>query len=183
MHMTGEDRRNEMIKVIKEATTPISGTALAKKFQVSRQIVVQDIAILRAADYRIFSTPKGYILETAVQNVVLGQTDKQKGYTRVYHVSHSDEQIEEELNSIVDMGGRLIDVFVEHEIYGVIKADLPIHCRRHVQEFMEGILSGKSSPLKNLKTGGVHYHTVEADCEKTLDLIEGELRKKGFLVS
>lgn len=179
--MTGEERRNEVLNTIREAKKPISGAALAKKYQVSRQVIVQDIALLRAAGYEVHSTPRGYqIVNAYQQESVNPQHAPDTTVCRIFHVSHTDEQMEDELNTIVDMGGKVRDVFVNHEVYGSIRADLPIHCRRHVQEFMEGIRSGKSRPLKNL-TSGVHYHTVEADSEDTLNLVEQELKKKGYL--
>ena len=178
--MTGEERRSDLLKTIGESTVPISGAALAAKYQVSRQVIVQDIALLRASHYEIDSTPRGYRLAAWPQAAVnAGKTDTQA--IRVFHVSHTDSQIEDELNTIVDNGGSVRDVFVEHKVYGSIRGDLSIRCRRHVREFMESIRSGQSSPLKNL-TSGVHYHTVEADSEVTLDLIEGELGKKGYLL-
>lgn len=182
--MTGEERRRELLKTIRGSVRPISGTALAGKFQVSRQIIVQDIALLRMKYPEIYSTPKGYcIAGMPQQDRVLPDpgTAAVPEVRRVFHVSHSDSQIEDELNAIVDMGGKVLDVFIEHGMYGSIRAELSVQCRRHVQKFMEGIRSGKSSPLKNL-TSGVHYHTVEADSEETLDLIEQELEKRGYLV-
>lgn len=178
--MTGEERRNEILNTIREAKKPISGAALAKRYQVSRQVIVQDIALLRAANHEVCSTPRGYQVVNAHCSESAKQQKPVGAACRIFHVSHTDGQIEEELNTIVDMGGKVRDVFVNHEVYGSIRADLPIHCRRHVQEFMEGIRSGKSRPLKNL-TSGVHYHTVEADNEDTLDLVEQELEKKGYL--
>lgn len=183
--MTGEERRQSIIKNIREAKAPISGTALAKLHQVSRQIIVQDIAILRASDYEIYSTPRGYVLsptQQAEQRTVVSPITQGGIYTRVYKVAHTDEQIEDELNTFVDLGGKVVDVFIEHEVYGSIRADLPMHCRRHVQEFVEGIKAGKSSPLKNLTSGEVHFHTVVADSEETLDMIEKALQEKGYLM-
>lgn len=187
--MTGEERRQSIIKNIREAKAPISGTALAKMHQVSRQIIVQDIAILRASDYEIYSTPKGYVLSPTIsptkqaqQPTVVSQMTQGNLYKRVYKVAHTDEQIEDELNTFVDLGGKVVDVFIEHEVYGSIRADLPMHCRRHVQEFIAGIRAGKSSPLKNLSSGEVHFHTVVADSEETLDMIEQALREKGYLM-
>jgi len=175
--MTGEERRNAMLADIKAASEPISGSALARRYQISRQVVVQDIALLRAADYDICSTAKGYILAENRRP----RSAAPKLPRRAFHVCHTDEQIEDELNTIVDLGGRVLDVYVEHAVYGAIRAALPISCRRHVQEFMTGIRSGKSTPLKNV-TSGVHYHTVEADDTATLDAIEAELAQKGYLV-
>lgn len=177
--MTGEERRKELLNTIQKAENPISGAALAKKYNVSRQVIVQDIALLRASHHEIYSTPRGYQIIASYQHTDNSpKTDHM--VQRIFRVSHTDEQIEEELNLIVDMGGKVSDVFVEHEVYGSIRADLQIQCRRHVQEFMESIKSGKSSPLKNL-TSGVHYHTVEADSEETLDLIEQELNKRDII--
>lgn len=178
--MTGEERRSDLIKTIGESKVPVSGAALAARYQVSRQVIVQDIALLRASHYKIDSTPRGYRLAALPQTPV-NAAKADSPASRVFHVSHDDSQIEDELNTIVDNGGSVLDVFVEHQVYGSIRGDLSVKCRRHVREFMESIRSGQSSPLKNL-TSGVHYHTVEADSEDTLDLIEAELAKKGYLI-
>lgn len=166
--MTGKERRNEIINLIKSINEPISGTELAKKYGVSRQVIVQDIALLRAENYNIFSTTKGYILE------------KSTFCSRVFDIAHTDDQIEDELNTVVDLGGIVVDVFIRHEIYGNLKAELGINSRRAVKEFVEKIKTGTSTPLKNL-TSGRHFHTVQADSEKILDMIEEELREKGYI--
>ena len=180
--MTGEERRAEIFHTIETSDSPISGTALAKKYNVSRQVIVQDIALLRAAHKEIYSTPRGYILMSASTITKAEAPIVSTLPRRVFQVAHTDEQIEDELNTIVDNGGRVIDVFIKHEVYGSLKADLPIHCRRHVQEFMADLQTGKSRPLKNLTSGNIHYHTVEADNEQTLDFIENELFNKGYLI-
>ena len=167
--MTGSDRRQEILKNIKESDRPVSGSKLAKDYDVSRQVIVQDIALLRASGYDIISTNRGYVLE--------GQTCAE----RVFKVRHTDEQLEMELCTIVDLGGQVKNVMVNHKVYGHIEAELGITSRRKVKEFLEDIESGKSTPLKNI-TSDYHYHTVTADSEETLDLIEDELRKLGFLV-
>ena len=167
--MTGSDRRQEILKNIKESDRPVSGSKLAKDYDVSRQVIVQDIALLRASGYDIISTNRGYVLE--------GQTCAE----RVFKVRHTDEQLETELCTIVDLGGQVKNVMVNHKVYGHIEAELGITSRRRVKEFLEDIESGKSTPLKNI-TSDYHYHTVTADSEETLGLIEGELRKLGFLV-
>jgi hypothetical protein len=166
--MTGEERRKEILDTIKEAAGPVSGTALAKKYGVSRQVIVQDIALLRASEWDIVATARGYLLE------------KPSVCTRVFSVCHKDEQIEDELNTIVDMGGKVKDVFVKHETYGILRADLVVTSRRDVKKFMERMRSGEAKPLNNL-TCGSHFHTVEAEDEETLDELEKELRKKGYL--
>lgn len=168
--MTGQERRDAMIEIIQNSEKPVSGTALAKEFAVSRQVIVQDIALIRAAGYEVLSTHRGYLL---------GQKNS---VTRIFKVSHTDEEIADELNLIVDLGGKVLDVQINHKVYGRMKADLGIHSRKQVQDFMEEIRSGKSSPLKNI-TSNYHYHTVEADSEEVLDLIGKELNKRGYLVS
>ena len=167
--MTGSDRRQEILKNIKESDRPVSGSKLAKDYDVSRQVIVQDIALLRASGYDIISTNRGYVLE--------GQTCAE----RVFKVRHTDEQLETELCTIVDLGGQVKNVMVNHKVYGHIEAELGITSRRKVKEFLADIESGKSTPLKNI-TSDYHYHAVTADSEETLDLIEEELRKLGFLV-
>ena len=167
--MHGSERREQIIRQIQESKAPVSGTKLASLYSVSRQVIVQDIALIRAAGYEIISTNRGYIL------------NQPKTVCRIFKVQHTDEQLEEELNTIVDLGGCVDNVMIHHRVYGKMEAELALSSRRKVGAFMEDIRSGKSSPLKNI-TSNYHYHKVSADSEETLDLIEQELREKGFLV-
>ena len=167
--MTGTQRREEIVNTIRSSMVPVSGKELAARFDVSRQVIVQDIALIRAAGYDIISTNRGYILNAPSQA------------ERVFKVNHTDEQLEDELCSIVDLGGKIINVMVNHRVYGRMEAPLGITSRRKVKEFLEDIQSGKSSPLKNI-TSNYRYHRVEADSEETLDMIEDMLRQKGYLV-
>ncbi len=166
--MTGEERRAMLLDILKKSEKPVSGTSLSTDLKVSRQIVVQDIALLRAAGHNVYSTNRGYLLK---------ETDV---CSRVFKVYHTDEETEKELCLYVDNGGVVQDVFVYHKVYGMIKADMQIKSRRDVKTYMENIASGKSSLLKNV-TSGYHYHTIVADSEETLDLIQEELVKAGFL--
>lgn len=166
--MKNEDRREKIIQILQASQEPVSGVDLSKRLQVSRQVIVQDIALLRAKDYEIMSTNRGYVL-TSPQEC-----------SRVFKVIHTDEQVEEELQSIIDLGGWVKDVFVYHKVYGVVKADMNLHSRRDIAAYMKELESGKSSLLKNV-TSGYHYHTVVARDEKTLDLIQEALADKGFL--
>lgn len=54
--MEGEKRREQLIALLKQADIPVSGTDLAKRLGVSRQVIVQDIALLRAVNKNILST-------------------------------------------------------------------------------------------------------------------------------
>ena len=167
--MTRFERRTDIINKIRESETPISGTKLASMYQVSRQVIVQDVALIRAAGYDILSTNRGYILNMP------------KTVSRIFKVQHTDAQLEEELCLVVDLGGCVDNVMVNHRVYGHLEAELNINSRRKVMEFIENIKSGKSSPLKNI-TSNYHYHRISADSEETLDLIEEKLKEKGFLV-
>lgn len=166
--MNGAERRKQILRLISAGKEPVSGSKLATELDVSRQIIVQDIALLKAEGHEILSTNRGYII------------NKSNICTRIFKVHHTDEQTEDELTTIVDLGGTVVDVFVWHRVYGKITADLNISSRRNVWQCIEGLKSGKSTPLKNI-TSGYHYHTVSADSEETLDLIENSLKEKQYL--
>lgn len=166
--MGGQERREQILKILKNSDKPVAGTELAKQLQVSRQVIVQDMALIRANGVEILSTNRGYVI------------DEERTASRVFKVIHTDGQVEEELNLFVDLGGKVEDVFVFHKVYGVIKASMNIKSRRDVKNYMEGISTGKSTNLKNL-TSDYHYHTITADDEQTLDMIQEELRQRGFL--
>lgn len=168
--MTGAERRDAILNRIKNSEKPVAARSLAEAYDVSRQVIVQDIALIRASGYDIISTNRGYILSEA------------SSVSRIFKVRHTDEQLEEELYSIVDLGGTVRNVMVNHKVYGQMEAPLNITSRRKAAEFIADIRSGKSSPLKNI-TSDYHYHTVDADSEETLDMIEEMLAEKGFLVN
>ena len=166
--MDGKTRRQQIIKELRQSQEPLSGNRLASKMGVSRQVIVQDVALLRANGCEIFSASRGYLLHA------------KNDASRIFKVLHSDEEVEEELTMIVDLGGRIQDVFVYHKVYGVVRADMNIRSRKDIRTFMEGIISGNSSLLKNV-TSGYHYHTVFADDEQSLDVIQESLQNRGFL--
>lgn len=168
MAMSGKERREQIIKILNSSETPVAGTELAKELGVSRQVIVQDMALIRANGIEVMATNRGYVIQET------------KEASRVFKVIHTDEQVEEELNLFVDLGGRVADVFVYHKVHGVIKVSLNIKSRRDVRKYLEGISSGKSTNLMKL-TSNYHYHTVIAEDEQTLDLIQEELQQKGFL--
>ena len=169
--MTGSERRENIIRQIRNSKVPVAGKQLAEDYQVSRQVIVQDIALLRASNRNILSTNKGYLYDRA---------DEKKVVRRTFFVCHTDEQMAEELFAIVDNGGRLRDVVVEHEIYGQITVDLILENRCDVQDFLDKISKSTARPLSIL-TNGKHYHTVEADREEIIDRIEQKLRLLGYL--
>ena len=172
--MTGEERRMKILRKLQEANTPLSGSALAKICQVSRQIIVQDIALMRAENYGILSTNRGYLLRSnKAQNIQP---------KRVFFVKHDTDQVFDEFKTILDLGGKILDVAVEHELYGQISIDLMIETESDAIDFYTKLQSCKDNPLKVL-TDDCHYHTVSAPSEKLLDLIELELSSKGYLIA
>lgn len=168
MAIGGQERRDQILKILRESDKPVAGTELARQMDVSRQVIVQDMALIRANGIEVVSTNRGYIIV------------EEKAAQRVFKVIHTDEEVEEELNLFVDHGAKVEDVFVYHKVYGVIKAAMNIKSRRDVRKYMQDISSGKSTNLKNL-TSNYHYHTITAEDEQVLDQIQEELGQRGFL--
>lgn len=168
--MKADERRKAIASFLLSEQRPIPGGVLADRFQVSRQIIVQDIAVLKASGYEILSTHHGYMVQASpfVQ--------------RVFKVFHSKKDTEEELSCIVGLGGTVVDVFVRHKVYGKIEATLNIGSEPQIKQFIEGVRSGKSTELMDI-TGGYHYHTVRAESEAVLDRIAQALNDRNYLVS
>ena len=171
--VTGENRRAQILHLLKEQGAPLSGTALARSFGVSRQVIVQDIALMRAENHSILSTNKGYLYRQNQPDTALPK--------RVFYVKHTTQQVLEEFTIILELGGKVLDVAVEHELYGYIQADLLIESPQDAHDFAQKLDTCRDNPLKVL-TDDCHYHTVTAPSEKLLDLIEAELRNKGYLL-
>lgn len=167
--MKADARRKEITAILSGADAPVSGSKLANLLQVSRQIIVQDIAVLKASGFQILSTHQGYIMQESPL------------IERVVKVHHTRAQTEDELACIVDLGGTVVDVIVRHKVYGKLSAKLNIFSHHGIAQFLAGIESGKSTELMNV-TSGYHYHTIRADSQETLDRIESALRLRGYLI-
>ena len=168
--MDAQKRREKIATRLEQAEGPVSATALARECCVSRQIIVGDVALLRAAGLDIAATPRGYILPAGTV-----------GLRFTVASSHSTEQMEDELNAIVDQGGTVLDVIVEHPIYGQLTAPLRMSSRYEVGQFVERCREEAATPL-SLLTDGVHLHTVvcqDAACEQR---IKHALRELGILL-
>lgn len=163
------ERRKNIINLLLSTREPVSGSELSSQFGVSRQIIVQDINVLKGSGYDILSTSRGYVIQ------------KSSFPERVFKVRHTTEETEDELLGIVELGGTVVDVFVWHKLYGKLEAALNISSPFHVRQFMEGVRSGKSVELMSI-TSGYHYHTVRADSEEVLDRIQQMLEEKNFIV-
>lgn len=168
-----EQRRQQIISFLHGQTGPVSGTELAKKFHVSRQVIVQDIALLRAEDHNILSTYRGYVYYENTKPA-------KKKSVRVFAASHETKDTLDELQCIVDCGGRVLDVSIEHALYGHIRADLMISNRMEAAAFAAQMEKSPDLPLKAL-TSGLHYHTVCAEDVYQLDCIEKALAARGYL--
>ena len=166
--MNAGERREQIINILNDCTEPVSGSELARRLSVSRQVIVTDIALLRAKGLDISSTPQGYKISGGSL------------CERIFKVHHTADETEEELNLFVDCGAVVKDIFVSHRTYGVIRAELNIHSRMEVQEYMDSLRTSKSSLLSSI-TDGYHYHTIMAPSEKVLDIIENKLWERGFL--
>lgn len=171
--MNNDMRRKAIITYLETKTTPVNGMELAGHFHVSRQVIVQDIALLRAENKNILSTNKGYLL--------FQPQEKHAGCTAVLMVKHTAEDTLTEMRSIVELGGSMLDVSIDHDLYGQIRVDLVINDLQDAEEFCKKMKQSASRPLKEL-TEGCHYHTIKAPSEKAMELIKQELREKHILL-
>lgn len=165
--MDAADRRNTILRRLEGTTTPLPAARLGEDLGVSRQIIVGDVALLRASGHSIHATNRGYLLARPA-------TRPRRSLT----VQHTREQIPAELSAILDAGGTIIDISIEHRLYGQITADLLIRNRRDLKAFLARLTT--SSSLAEL-TNGWHTHTIEADSEKRLDAIARRLDALGLL--
>ena len=164
--MNKEERINKLKELLLNSKEAISGTSLATEINVSRQVIVQYISLLKVEGFNIISTNKGYLLENS--NL----------FEHVFKVKHTNEEIKEELYLFVDNGAVVKDVFVKHDSYGTISAKLNLASRLDVDKFCENF---KSEPLKGM-TNDIHYHTVVVKDESLIPVILEKLKEKHFHV-
>ncbi|WP_353097445.1 transcription repressor NadR [Tissierella praeacuta] len=171
--MNASERRQEILNFLSKSEEPVKGISLSEKLEVSRQVIVQDIAILRARGESILATPQGYLIP---------KIHEKRKLIKTIACTHKDNrELEEELRIIVDLGGKIIDVIVEHPLYGEIKSQLQIDSRHDLKLFIDSLESTKAEPLSSL-TEGVHLHTIEIDNEETLNRIKAALLQKKYLI-
>ena len=192
MATKSEARRASLLDALRSANAPVSGGQLANTLSVSRQIIVQDIALLREAGANIVATTKGYILadtahtstqsttQTTTQNAAKQPAMRLDEPARTFQLHHEVEQTREELQTIIALGGRVHNVSISHRAYGRITAPLEIADQADIERFINDIESGKSSPLSTA-TSGYHYHLVSAPSNEALEAIGRALADKGFL--
>mgnify|MGYP002675330459 CR=1 FL=1 len=166
--MTAAQRRSAIYEQLTNAQAPISATALAQQFSVSRQVVVGDIALLRAEGRSITATPRGYMIPA------------EDGLRRTIACHHSSEDTQRELYAMVDCGCTVVDVIVEHPVYGQLTAPLALSNRYDVQQFVCRMAESHAQPISAL-TGGVHLHTLSCPNEETFQHLKERLASMGML--
>lgn len=171
--MDAMQRRQQVRRIVEETQQPVSASTLARTLKVSRQVIVGDVALLRAEGCDIISTARGYLCP---------KHESAKRYIAKLACSHRKEQTKNELYTIVDMGGSVLDVIVEHSVYGELSARLELHCRRDVDLFLGRFAGGEARLLSDL-TGGVHLHTISCPDAETFAIIKGALQAQHFLYS
>lgn len=168
--MEAASRRQAILDRLRTADRPVSASALAAGLNVSRQIIVGDIALLRAGGAEISATPRGYVLPRA--------TD---GITRTIACRHTLAQTGQELDILVDNGCTVLDVIVEHPVYGQLTGQLQISSRYDVEQFLARIRDSDAAPLSML-TGGLHLHTLCCPNEDTYTRACAALKTAGLLL-
>ena len=166
--MTAAQRRTAIYKQLTTAQTPISATALAQQFSVTRQVVVGDIALLRAEGHSITATPRGYVIPS------------ETGLLRTIACHHSSEDTQKELFAMVDCGCTVVDVIVEHPVYGQLTAPLALSSRYDVEQFIHRMKTSHAQPISAL-TGGVHLHTLSCPSEAVFAHLKETLADMGML--
>ncbi|PXW90013.1 hypothetical protein DES38_10822 [Streptohalobacillus salinus] len=170
--LIGEQRREALLSWLKTSDAPITGTELANKAGVSRQVIVQDISLLKAKNEPIIATSQGYLLMQTQPETPM--------YERIIPCVHTPEQTEDELNTMVDAGVTVKNVIVEHPVYGDLEALVMVKDRHDVKNFLARI-SSTNAPLLSVLTEGVHLHTISSDTEEKLDVCELHLKQKGYI--
>ncbi|WP_432358982.1 transcription repressor NadR [Sporosarcina sp. UB5] len=172
--MPGNERRQLILKTLKKADTPLTGKELGELTNVSRQVIVGDITLLKAKKEPILATSQGYMY----MHASVGPEKIEK----VLVCQHSPEQTEEELNILVDHGLLVKDVKIEHPVYGDLSASIMVSNRLEVKEFMRRVNEANAAYLSKLAEGGIHLHTVVADEQHQIDNAEIALKNAGILV-
>ncbi|WP_455542284.1 3H domain-containing protein [Intestinibacter sp.] len=168
--MSSNERREKLLQILKKYDKPVKGSELSVELQVSRQVVVKDIALLRASGLEIIATSTGYIILDSVKNEF-----------KIKCKNHSsDDELYDELQTIIDLGGKVKDVIVEHPAYGVLKADLNVATNRDLKKFMEKAATSEFKQLSVLSPN-YHIHTIEASDEQVFQEIKQELKAKNIL--
>lgn len=168
--MAAEERRQAILEILRSSEKAVSAGYLAERFSVSRQIIVGDVALLRAGGADISATPRGYVIVKAAAGLI-----------RKVPCRHNAAGMEAELNAMVDHGCTVLDVIVEHPIYGQLTGPLQLSSRYDVQQFLRHCEESDARPLSDL-TGGIHLHTLACPDEDAWERVRKALRDLGVLL-
>jgi transcriptional regulator of NAD metabolism len=164
-------RREKILAQINEKNNPVSASFLAQELSVSRQVIVGDIALLRAAGHEIIATARGYIIPKHNEN---------RQYIGKIVCQHTPENTKDELYQIVDLQAVVLNVIVEHNLYGEIAGALNLTNRQEVDEFLERVESSEIKLLSEL-TMGVHTHTIACRNKTHFNQVIEKLNSCGYL--
>ncbi|WP_077623900.1 transcription repressor NadR [Sediminibacillus massiliensis] len=170
---SGKARREQILKWLKEIDEPLTGGQIAKKNGVSRQVIVQDISLLKAKGEPIIATSQGYLY--------IRDENSDSTLNRIIVCGHAPEQTREELYILVDHGVTVKDVRIEHPVYGDLTASIMVSSRIEVDQFLHKIEQTNAAYLSEL-TDGTHLHTIESDSIAKLDQACEALQKAGILL-
>ena len=165
-------RREAILGRLAEADGPVSGDALAERFKTSRQAIVHDVAVLRAAGAPIVATVRGYLLVPRPERTA---------HRAVVAVRHRPADAADELLALVDLGVRVVDVVVEHPLYGELRGELHLASPADVRAWLEATAARGAHLLSEL-TDGIHLHTLEAPTEQALERARAVLAARGYLL-
>lgn len=170
-----ERRRVRLTAILRRRPDAVSGGELARLLAVSRQVVVQDIAVLRAAGVPVVPSPRGYRWAPDEERPV-----ERRVRARVA-VRHTPDESAAELHALVATGARVVDVVVEHPLYGELRGYLDLGARAEVDAWLAARDRHEARMLSAL-TGGVHLHTLEAEDPLVLAEARARLKALGFLL-
>lgn len=169
--MNSAERREDIVRLLLERNKPVKGSTIATKYSVTRQVIVKDIAILRAKGNNIIATPDGYIMNTTNNRV-----------RAIIAVNHKEEDMMNEIEIVLKYGGVVEDVIVEHPLYGEIKGMLMVSNYNELEKFIDKYENQKAKLLSVL-TNGIHLHTISAENSENIELIISDLKKNNFIIS
>ena len=168
--MRAEERRQAILEYLRQSSRPVSAGYFAERFSVSRQVVVGDVALLRAAGEDISATPRGYVIPKAEQGLI-----------RQVACLHDAGRMEAELCAMVDQGCAVLDVIVDHPVYGQLTGPLQLSSRYDVSQFLLRCGGEEAKPLSDL-TGGIHLHTLSCPDEAAFQRVRAALRELNVLL-
>jgi transcriptional regulator of NAD metabolism len=168
--MNVDKRKEKIIEMISQMDSPVSASLLAKKLNVSRQVIVGDVAVLRAGGHEIIATARGYMVP---------KYSEKHQYIGKVVCRHTPENTKDELYQIVDLGGVVVNVIIEHSLYGEIKGALNLANRGEIDAFFEKVKSSEIKLLSEL-TMGTHTHTIACRDKEHFERIKEKLNDCGY---